>query len=155
MQQNPNVRYRYVFVSQIILHVVWTTRKTNLPHINRQTFVSVSSNDINYLNLTQNRIQTISNDSFLDFKSFFVLDLSSNIDIHLDSLQACFAIIHFVPGGSLHLRNVFSEIMPQNIFQQFSCSNLLFIDLKKKQFDRNRWKNISKLEQFRKIRCFC
>jgi hypothetical protein len=131
VQQNPDVRYRYVFVSQIILHVVWTTRKTYLPHINRQTFVSVSSNDINYLNLTQNRIQTISNDSFLDFKSFFVLDFSSNIDIHLDSLQACFAIIHFVPGGSLHLRNVFSEIMPQNIFQQFSCSNILFIDLKK------------------------
>jgi hypothetical protein len=34
-----------------------------LPHINRQTFVNVSSNDINHLNLTQNRIQTISNDS--------------------------------------------------------------------------------------------
>jgi hypothetical protein len=29
-----------------------------LPHINRQTFVNVSSNDINHLNLTQNRIQT-------------------------------------------------------------------------------------------------
>ena len=52
-----------------------------LPHINRQTFVNVSSNDINRLNLTQNRIQTISNDSFLDFKSFYVLDLRSNIDI--------------------------------------------------------------------------
>ena len=84
-----------------------------LPHINRQTFVNVSSNDINHLNLTQNRIQKISNDSFLDFKSFYVLDLSSNIDIQLDTLQACFASIHFVPGGSLHLRNVFSGIMPQ------------------------------------------
>ena len=34
-----------------------------LPHINRETFENVSSNDINHLNLTQNRIQTISNDS--------------------------------------------------------------------------------------------
>ena len=59
-----------------------------LPHINRETFVNVSSNDINRLNLTQNRIQTISNDSFLDFKSLYVLDLSSNIEIHLDTLQA-------------------------------------------------------------------
>ena len=102
-----------------------------LPHINRETFVNVSSNDINRLNLTQNRIQTISNDSFLDFKSFYVLDLSSNIDIHLDTLQACFASIHFVTDGSLHLRNVFrSGVIPQDIFQHFTDSYLYRIDLK-------------------------
>ena len=102
-----------------------------LPHINRETFANVSSNDINRLNLTQNRIQTISNDSFLDFKSFYVLDLSSNIDIHLDTLQACFASIHFVPQGSLHLRNVFrSGVIPQDIFQHFTHSYLCCIDLK-------------------------
>ena len=71
-----------------------------LPHINRETFVNVSSNDINRLNLTQNRIQTISHDSFLDFKSFYMLDLSYNIEIHPDTLQACFASMHFGREGS-------------------------------------------------------
>ena len=103
-----------------------------LPHINRQTFVNVSSNDINRLNLRQNRIQTISNDSFLDFKSFYVLDLSSNIEIHLDTLQACFASMHFLPQGSLHLRNVFrSGVIPQDIFQHLNESYLWLIDLNK------------------------
>ena len=102
-----------------------------LPHINRETFVNVSSNDINRLNLTQNRIQTISNDSFLDFKLFYVLDLSSNIEIHLDTLQACFASMHFFPGGSLYLRNVFrSGVIPQDIFQHLNESYLWLIDLK-------------------------
>lgn len=103
-----------------------------LPHINRQTFVNLSSNDINRLNLTQNRIQTIANDSFVDFKSFYVLDLSSNIDIHLDTLQACFASIHFGPESSLHLRNVSrGGIIPQNIFQHLAGNNLMQIDLKR------------------------
>jgi hypothetical protein len=53
----------------------------------------------NHLNLTQNRIQTITNDPFLDFKSFHVLDLIHRIDIHLDTLQACFASINFVDEG--------------------------------------------------------
>ena len=102
-----------------------------LPHINRQTFVNVSSNDINRLNLTQNRIQTISHDSFLDFKSFYILDLSYNIEIHLHALQACFASIHFVPEGSLYLRKVFrSGIIPQNIFQHLNESYLQRNDLK-------------------------
>jgi hypothetical protein len=64
-----------------------------LPHINRQTFVNVSSNVINHLNLTQNRIQTISNDSFLDFTSFYVLDLSSNIDMHLDTCKHTYEML--------------------------------------------------------------
>ena len=92
-----------------------------LPQINRETFVNVTSNDINRLNLTQNRIQTISNDSFLD--------LSHTIDIHLDTLQACFASIHFVHEGSMYVRNVFrSGTIPQDMFQHFSDSYLWFID---------------------------
>ena len=120
-----------------------------LPHINRQTFVNVSSNDINRLNLTQNRIQTISNDSFWDFKSFHILDLSSNIAIHLDTLQACFASIHFGREGSLYLRNVFrSGIIPQNIFQHLSESYLQCIDLKQnklKEINGKIFQNLSYL----------
>jgi hypothetical protein len=43
----------------------------------------------------------------------------------------CFASIHFVTGGSLHLRNVFrSGVIPQDIFQHFTDSYLYLIDLK-------------------------
>ena len=122
-----------------------------LPHINRETFVNVSSNDINRLNLTQNRIQTISNDSFLDFTSLYVLDLSSNIDMHLDTLQACFASIHFVSKGSLHLRNVSrDEKIPQNIFQHLAGSNLMFIDLKRNnliEIDGKLFQNLNHLNK--------
>jgi hypothetical protein len=51
--------------------------------------------------------------------------------IHLDTLQACFASIHFGLAGSLYLRNVFrSGIIPQNIFQHLNESYLQCIDLK-------------------------
>jgi hypothetical protein len=78
-----------VTIGKMLKHILGDC--PTLPHIDRETFVNVSSNDINHLNLTQNRIQTITNDSFLDFKSFHVLDLSLRIDIHTDTLQACFA----------------------------------------------------------------
>ena len=123
-----------------------------LPHINRETFANVSSNDINRLNLTQNRIQTISNDSFLDFKSFYALDLSSNIEIHIDTLQACFASMHFVRDGSLHLRNVFrSGIIPQNIFQHLAESYLQFIDLKQNNLKEINGKIFQNLNHLNKL----
>jgi hypothetical protein len=72
------------------------------------------------------------NDSFLDFKSFYVLDLSSNIDIHLDTLQACFASMHFLPQGSLYLRNVFrSGIIEPFSEQKLGTSFRLLLSMSK------------------------
>ena len=51
--------------------------------------------------------------------------MSHNIDIHIDTLQACFASIHFVHEGSMYIRNVF-----RNMFQHYSDNYLWFIDLK-------------------------
>jgi hypothetical protein len=49
-------------------------------------------------------------------------DICSNVKV----LQACFASIHFVSKGSLHLRNVSRDgKIPQNIFQHLAGSNLL------------------------------
>ena len=141
------------YIPQLPRHVKTLVFVNNyLPHINRKTFANVSSNHINRLNLTQNRIQTISNNSFLDFKSLHILDLSSNRAIRLDTLQACFASIHFGREGSLYLRNlrnVFrSGIIPQNIFQHLNGSYLQCIDLKQnklKEINGKIFQNLSYL----------
>jgi len=80
------------------------------------------------------------------------LDLSSNIDIHLDTLQACFASIDFVHDGSLHLWNVSrSGIIPQNSFQHLAESYLQFIDLKQNNLKEINGKIFQNLNHFNKL----
>ncbi|CAG2236551.1 unnamed protein product [Mytilus edulis] len=77
-----------------------------LPNITRQTFENLSAEFITQLNLSRNHIRTISRDAFVDFKSFYVLDLSSNMGIILDTLDKAFVNVNFIQQGSLYLSNV-------------------------------------------------
>ncbi|CAC5417175.1 unnamed protein product [Mytilus coruscus] len=88
-----------------------------LPNITRLTFENLSAEYITQLNLSQNHIKTISRDAFVDFKSFYVLDLSSNMAIILDSLYEAFVNVNFVQQGSLYLNNITRKGFQTDIFK--------------------------------------
>lgn len=120
-----------------------------LPRITRETFYNISAADIRHLNLTQNDINTITEDALVDFKGLAVLDISSNLELALDMLGGTFGNTLFLQMAFLRLNNVSNTgRIPGNLFHNVTGNKIQKISLQWNNmlsFDGNMFQTLTSL----------